>query len=108
MPIDLVFAATPDVQYSSTEEYVDNLKNLLCNAYRCVHMHTRAAAERQKKYYDVKVKESSIKTANSCGFIIPVLLRIEEGSGRVFECLVVRKLNAVNYVIKKNFGLRKL
>ena len=105
MPIDLI-ACAPNVETEeTTDEYVEQLRHNLIVAYNCVRRNTKKAAERQKRYYDAKVRGVEFTAGELVLVYYPRThkSRSKKWTSRyVGPCMIVRRINAVNYVIKKS------
>jgi len=104
MPLNLITAAPPDIEAETTDEYVQKLRENLETAYRNVRESTQAAAERQKKRYDARVKLTEYEPGKFVWVFHPRSKRNRTrklDSYYVGPCRVERRINAVHYVVRK-------
>ena len=102
MLLDLITDAPAELKAETTDEYVQGLRTDMESAYRHARQNTRATAERQKRYYDAKVKTTRFELKQLVWVYYP---RNRKGrypkwsSYYVGSCLVDRRINNVNYVV---------
>jgi hypothetical protein len=87
------------------DEYSETMAERLREAFSLVRKELNCAFERNKRRYDAKVKEVQFSSGDLVWFYCP---RTKPGIGRKWQSLtngpmlVVRKVNAVNYAIKRS------
>ena len=105
MPIDLIACASNVEPEATIDEYVEHLRHNLTVAYDSVRKNTKKAAERQKRYYDAKVRGIEYTAGELVLIYYPRSYKNRSKkwtSGYIGPCMVTRRINAVNYVIKKS------
>ena len=61
MPADIIFSATDEAPTESYDTFVETTRDRITEAYREVRIALRRAAERNKKYYDIRVRPNSYR-----------------------------------------------
>ena len=80
LPVDAIFeSGTEEEDQKSTEEYIKNLKRRLEFARAAVNEHANKAREKQKHYYDRKVKTTKINIGDK----VLVKILIHEGKHKI-------------------------
>ena len=103
-PFDLIISSPSQFSVKTTNEYVAGLKDTLSTAYEAVRSNTRVAAERQKKQYDTKVRPAEFAVGKLVWVYYPRAWKRRSpkwSNNYVGPCLVERRMNAVNYVVKR-------
>jgi hypothetical protein len=105
MGIDMVSETYTAAEFSSPEEYAHVMRERMQGAYRLVHDHLKAAFARAKRRYDVRVRECQFKVGDQVWYFSPRKYRHRSPKWSLqtsgpFE--VVRRVNDVNYVIRKS------
>ena len=61
MPVDIVYGSLEDPANESYDDYVENVRERMTSAYEEARQALRKAAERNKRYYDVRVRPNTFK-----------------------------------------------
>ena len=61
MPVDIVYGSVEDPASESYDDYVENVRGRMTSAYEEARQALRKAAERNKRYYDVRVRPNTFK-----------------------------------------------
>jgi len=61
MPVDIVYGSVEDTANESYDGYVENVRERMTSAYEEARQDLRKAAERNKRYYDVRVRPNKFK-----------------------------------------------
>jgi transposase InsO family protein len=104
MPLDLIVDAPAELKAGTTDDYVRQLQEKLEKAYSIVRVNTRAAAERQKRYYDSSVRGAQFAPEQFVWVYYPRRRRgryPKWSSYYVGPCRVERRINDVNYVVRR-------
>ena len=64
MPVDIVYGPPPEHPEPSYDSYVSSMRDRLITAYAEVRQELRRSAERNKKYYDVRVRRNIYKVGD--------------------------------------------
>ena len=105
MGIDMVSEEFTAAKFASQEEYAHVMRQRMQAAYKLVHEQLKTVFARAKRRYDVRVKECRFQVGDRVWYFSPRKYRnrspkwLLQTSGP-YE--VVRKLNDVNYVIRKS------
>jgi len=60
-PVDIVYGSVGDAANESYDDYVENVRERMTSAYEQARQALRKAAERNKRYYDVRVWPNKFK-----------------------------------------------
>ena len=107
MPIDLVMGLPPEeiVQGRTPNEYLDQLQHNSGEAFQLARKHLRAAAERRKKDYDIKVKTEQFVVGNWVFYHYPRRYQsksVKWQKSYIGPYLVVRIIEPANCVLQKS------
>jgi len=61
MPIDIVYASVEDAANEPYDNYVENVRERMTSIYEEARQALRKAAERNNRYYDVRVRPHEFK-----------------------------------------------
>jgi transposase InsO family protein len=105
-PVDLLWGAPDDDEtFSSYDEYVDRKVELMRESYRLAREHLGVSAERNKHYYDMRVRPKVYKTGMWVYYYTP---RRYIGRSPKWQkmftgpFLVIREVGPVNVVIQQS------
>ena len=103
--IDLICDETAEAKIATPEEYALVMRERMQNAYRLVHEQLNTAFERAKRRYDLRVRECQFKLGDLVWYYSPRKYRHKSSKWLLqtsgpFE--IVRRLNDVNYVIRRS------
>ena len=107
MPLDLVMGPAPGDEQSPTtyNEYVEEMKTRMEDAYKTAREHLKVAAERRKMTYDARVKSKEFAVGDFVWYYYP---RRYTGKSPKWQMmytgphLIVRKIPPSNYVIQRS------
>ena len=106
-PVDLVMLNPEEIKDRelSVNEFISNKQLLLTKSYSLVRNHLKVMAERRKRTYDFGVRQTEFSTNQKVWYFYP---RKYAKRSQKFQCMytgpyvVIKRLGAVNYLIKKN------
>ena len=105
-PIDIVLGTGVNESLAVTyDDFVDDMRNRLCNAYNVVRRQLGKTAERNKHYYDLRVKPTSYKVGDVVYYFNPRRYRgLQEKWQRKFTgpFRVLKILGPVNILIQRS------
>ena len=105
-PIDIVLGTSvDDAQYANYDDFVDELRRRLCSAYEVVRRQLGKTAERNKHYYDLRVKPAAYKVGDLVYYFNPRRYRgLQEKWQRKFTgpFRVLKVLGPVNILIQRS------
>ena len=61
LPIDLAFKTSPNEERHTLTKYIDNIREKLQSSYQLAQENIQKSQQRQKKYYDIKVRGAVIE-----------------------------------------------
>jgi hypothetical protein len=102
MPVEMVMDLPADAYPSDLDEYVADLSERTREANRLVQKHMRATFSRMKRRYDARVHEKAYKVGQFVLFYYPRRYRLRTpklSRPNIEPFCILRKLNAVNYII---------
>jgi len=72
-PLDIVVGTPPGEQhsYESVDQFVADRQHMMRDVYSAVREHLQRAAERRKKNYDVRVKQTQFKEGDLVWYYYP-------------------------------------
>jgi hypothetical protein len=107
MPLDLVMGLTTEVDPNilTVDDYVAQTKERADRCYDIARKHLRAAAERRKASYDMKLKSTEFKVGDWVWYWYP--RRYQRKSAKwqrsyTGPYMIVRVIEPVNYVLQKS------
>ena len=106
-PIDVVCGQpeTERVQFESASDFVRDRQVLMDEAFRLVRQNLKASLDRNKKYYDLKVKPNKYEIGDFVYYFYP--RKYEKKSQKwqkmyIGPMLVIKVLGPTNYLIQKS------
>jgi transposase InsO family protein len=110
LPIDIIYGKPPNTEIFQDDEYVDQLRERLENAYEYARTHLKKSALRQKTYYNQKIHGSSFVKGDFVWWnrpkrnigLCPKLQKPWDG-----PFLVLKKINDSIYQIQKDKNSEK-
>ena len=100
-----VILDSPQVAMVSSNDYAEHVARLLADAHEEARQHLRRATERCKRYYDYKSKPTTYQPGDLVWVYSP---RRYKGRTPKWQrcyagpCEIVRRINAVNYAVKRS------
>ena len=77
MPADIVYGSLDETPNESYDSYVENVRGRMTAAYKETRIALRKAAERDKRYYDVRVRPNEYKVGSWVYFYNPRKFRVK-------------------------------
>jgi len=107
MPLDVIMGLPADdcQRSQTTDQFVRNMQEQIESCYEIARTHLRAAAERRKATYDIKVRKSDLKTGDWVWYFYPRRYKSRSPKWQkhfVGPYLVVRQIEPVNLVLQKS------
>ena len=103
LPIDLMFPSNaPFPTYRCRTEYVEWVKQTIQNNFELARVNLRAAAQRQKRYYDERTKQRQFDIGDWVLRFYPPNLRNKLQSPYIGPYLVINKPGEVTYIIQRD------
>jgi hypothetical protein len=102
-PVDVVYGSSKTPAATASENYAEELDNRLQRAYRLVREHLKVAAERNKRYYDLRVRPQTYNVENWVYYFNPrKFVGRQDKWCRKFSgpYLVVKLLEPVNVLLQ--------
>ena len=107
MPLDLVMGLPSDEsnQVNSMDEFVQRTQEQMADAYEIARQHLRAAAQRRKDTYDIRVRHQEFQVGDWVWYWYP--RRYSSRSPKwqknyIGPFLIVRKIEPVNFVLQRS------
>ena len=93
-PLDIVVGTPPGEQhsYENVDQFVADRQHIMRDVYSAVREHLQRAAERRKKNYDVRVKQTQFKEGDWVLLLLLLLKDLYSALGRIkheserFDC----------------------
>jgi len=104
VPIELLIGTPSEAAYESKDTYVMAASERMRKAYALVREQLQAGFDKAKKRYDSRVTTARFAVGDFVWYFVP---RIRQALNRKWQlanhgpCRIVRKINDVNFVIKK-------
>jgi predicted aspartyl protease/transposase InsO family protein len=103
-PVDVVYGSSETPAATASDNYAEELDNRLQRAYRLVREHLKVAAERNKKYYDLRVRPQTYNVGDWVYYFNPrKFVGRQDKWCRKFSgpYLVVKLLGPVNVLLQR-------
>ena len=104
-PADIVYGVVEPQAETSYDDFVESVRDRMQEAYNVVRENLHIAANRNKRYYDMQVKQKSFEVGESVYYFNPRRFhrRSEKWARKYTGPFVVEKvLSPVNYLLRRS------